>query len=140
MEYYIYNGELYHHGVKGMRWGVRRTKTQLGGSRLRKKQSAASEGVHDDYKRAHSGKKVKSMSDSELRSANNRLQMERQYKDLTRKTSKGTAMVSALIKTAGTIAAAETAYKTYERVGKKAIEAIGDWVMADLARGLAKGL
>lgn len=138
MEYYIYNGELYHHGVKGMRWGVRRTKAQLGGGRLRKK-SSASEGIHDDYKRAHSGKKVKSMSDSELRSVNNRLQMERQYKDLTRKTSKGKVIATALIKTAGTIAATETAYKTYERVGKKAIEAIGDWVMADLARGLAKG-
>lgn len=139
MEYYIYNGELYHHGVKGMRWGVRRTKTQLGGSRLHKKQRAASEGAHDDYKRAHSGKKVKSMSDSELRSVNNRLQMERQYKDLTRKTSKGKAITSAIIKTAGTIAATEAAYKTYERVGRNAIEAIGDWVMADLARGLAKG-
>ena len=25
-EYFIYNGELYHHGVKGMKWGVRRAK------------------------------------------------------------------------------------------------------------------
>lgn len=30
MNYVISNGELYHYGVKGMRWGVRRTPAQLG--------------------------------------------------------------------------------------------------------------
>lgn len=29
-KYIIHNGEIYHHGVKGMKWGVRRTKEQLG--------------------------------------------------------------------------------------------------------------
>lgn len=28
-EYVIVNGELYHHGVKGMRWGVRRSREKL---------------------------------------------------------------------------------------------------------------
>ena len=122
---------LVHYGVLGMKWGVRKDKTK-GGSRKRK-----STPVHDDYKKAHGGKSVKSMSDSELRSVNNRLQMERQYSALTRKTSKGKKVVNALIKTAGTIAAAEAAYKTYNRIGKQAVDAIGDWVMADLAKGLS---
>ena len=109
---------LAHYGVLGMKWGVRKDKTK-GGSRKRK-----STPVHDDYKKAHSGKSVKSMSDSELRSVNNRLQMEKQYHDLTRQTRKGKEVVNTLIKTAGTIAATEAAYKTYARIGKMAVAAL----------------
>ena len=130
-QYNYSDNYLAHYGVLGMKWGVRKNKTKGG---LRKRKSTP---VHDDYKKAHSGKSVKSMSDSELRSVNNRLQMERQYSELTRKTSKGKKVVNTLIKTAGTIAAAEAAYKTYNRIGKQAVDAIGDWVMADLAKGLS---
>ena len=130
-QYNYSDNYLAHYGVLGMKWGVRKDKTKGG---LRKRKSTP---VHDDYRKAHSGKSVKSMSDSELRSVNNRLQMERQYSELTRKTSKGKKVVNTLIKTAGTIAAAEAAYKTYNRIGKQAVDAIGDWVMADLAKGLS---
>lgn len=34
--------ELYHHGVKGMKWGVRRSKEQLGYKRIRKRQRESS--------------------------------------------------------------------------------------------------
>lgn len=37
--YILYHGELYHYGVKGMKWGVRRTPEQLGHKKALKKQS-----------------------------------------------------------------------------------------------------
>lgn len=47
------NDELQHHGVKGMKWGVRKER-----------------------------KSVKSMTDKELQKANNRMRLEREYKEL----------------------------------------------------------
>lgn len=112
------NRELYHWGVKGMKWGVRRN---------RNNPSEDSAKVQRIRK-----KSVTEMSNQELRDANNRLQLERQYKDLTKKKSKGQKIVSAFIKTAGTIVAVEAAAKTYKRVGDLAINKIGDWVVRDI--------
>lgn len=80
------NNELYHFGVKGMKWGVRRkSRSQSSGgakglSVLKKK---AEEPSHDDYTNRHTKKSIKSMSDQELRERINRLQMEDQYRKLT---------------------------------------------------------
>lgn len=135
------DNELYHYGIRGMRWGVRRFQNKDGSltSAGRKRQKSKGEEVHEDYKKAHSKKSVKSMSDAELKSVNNRLQMERQYATMTKKTSRGKKVVTALIATAGTITAAEAAYKTYKRVADVAIDKAGDMVMKDLAKGLSKG-
>lgn len=135
---YNYNDELYHYGVLGMRWGIRRSKS--GSSKLFGKKRKNEPEIHDDYKKAHDKKSVKSMSDAELKARNNRLQMERQYATMTKKTSKGKAIVKSVIAAAGTIAAAETAYKTYSRIGSKALDTIGNFVMKDLQKGLSKGL
>lgn len=56
------NNELYHYGVKGMRWGVRK-----------KRESSSARNARID-------KELSSMTDEELRIRNNRLNMERQYK------------------------------------------------------------
>ena len=72
--------ELAHYGILGMKWGVRRSEAQLARARGKK---SSSEEVNDDYKKAHSSKSVKSMSDKELRDRLNRLNMEQQYKKLT---------------------------------------------------------
>lgn len=119
------NNELRHAGVKGMKWGVRRyqnpdgTLTPAGRKRY----------GHEDYRRAHSRKSIKSMSDVELKARNNRLQMEVTYKDLKNKSNKGKQAVKAFIGTAGTITAVTAAYATYKKFGKTtvaALDKIGD--------------
>lgn len=128
------NNELYHYGVLGMKWGVRRSPSQLGHKIRIKRKKKPSEPVHEDYKKAHSKKKVSSMSDAELRNRNNRLQMERQYAQLTEKKSRGKKIVSGIIATAGTIAAAEGAYKTYKRVGAQILDKLGDYAVDNIIR------
>lgn len=77
--------ELYHYGIKGMRWGVRRTDVQLG--HIPKKSSGKSKNVIAKSKKISSKQQrkneMKNMSDAELRSRINRIQMEKQYMQLT---------------------------------------------------------
>lgn len=64
------SNELKHYGVLGMRWGIRRDKSSSGGSRR-----------SSDYF-GKSRKSIKNMSNNELRSRINRMQLEKQYKSL----------------------------------------------------------
>lgn len=132
------NNELYHFGIKGMKWGVRRYQNK-DGTLTNAGRKRRQENIHDDYKKVHDKKSIKSMSDAELRSRNNRLQMEKQYRDLTKRTIKGKKIIQAFIGTAGTIAAAEGAYRTYKRLADRAIDKVGDMLMKDLAKGMKKG-
>lgn len=127
------NDELYHFGIKGMKWGVRRYRNKDGTLT-----AAGKKRYSDDYAKAHTGKSIKEMSDNELRAVNNRLQMERQYAQLTKKSTsgRGKKIVNALVSTAGTIAALEGAYKTYKKYGDRLIESIGDMVVNELNKNL----
>ena len=70
--------ELAHHGILGMKWGVRRTEAQLG--RARKPTSQGSE----DYQtsRALQQRGAKNLSTKELKDLTTRMQLEQQYSNL----------------------------------------------------------
>lgn len=107
--------ELMHYGVKGMRWGIRRKRVH-----------------HEDYQKAHSRKSVREMSDKELRERNNRLQMEQQYAQLTKKRINGKKVVTAIIAGAATLKGLDSAYNTYSKYGNSALDKIGDWVLSGI--------
>ena len=78
--------ELYHHGVKGMKWGVRKNRNSAGRNsgvkrKTKRHQSANSKKVASrkkDYKNR------RTMSDKELQQKIERLKMEKTFKELTK--------------------------------------------------------
>lgn len=91
---------LEQHGIPGMKWGRRMAKRVA--PVLKKGRTQRSN------KKTSAKKKIKEMSDTELRNKINRLQMERQYSQLTaKKTSAGKKFVASVV----TNAAQQTASK-----------------------------
>ena len=121
------NNSLSHWGIKGMKWGRRRYQNPDGSLTAEGKKRY--DGPHEDYQRAHNKKKVSQMSDRELRERNNRLQMEKQYADLTKKKGNGKKIINTFVSTAGTITAVAGAYATYKTLADKGIDRIGDWIV-----------
>ncbi|MGN1394183.1 MAG: hypothetical protein ACI4V7_09185 [Succinivibrionaceae bacterium] len=80
------NNYLQHYGILGMRWGVRRSKQSSGSSNGFRKKKVKTDGWSDDAKTAYEikKKKVKQMSNAELRKLNERTLLEKQYKDLNK--------------------------------------------------------
>lgn len=78
-----------HAGVKGMRWGVRRKRDSSGSASKGKSSGETAAKVKgkssDDAKKVKAlrKKKLKELSDSEIAAVTKRLQLEKQYKDLT---------------------------------------------------------
>lgn len=73
----LYTDELYHHGIKGMHWGIRRYQNADGSYTDAGKRRRA----RDD--RDWAAKNSSQLSDDDLNKRINRLQKEKQLKDLT---------------------------------------------------------
>lgn len=116
---------LSHHGIKGMKWGVRRFQSKDGSLTPAGRKRYSQDDYHEDYKKVHDKKSVKYMSNQELRDRNNRLQMEQQYQNLTAKKSRAKALVQTYIATAGMITAAAGATAVYTQYAKKGGNLVG---------------
>lgn len=100
--------ELYHYGVLGMKWGVRRYQNKDGSLTAKGKKRYSSDASKSDKKEDAKPKKksVSEMSDEELTKAIKRLEIEKRYRDLTKESrqseiSKGRAFANRVIEKIG---------------------------------------
>ena len=101
------DNELYHHGVKGMKWGVRKTPVRSSSGNTRKRKYNT-QSLFKKKKTTHNAsvaksspaqtKSVKDMSDDELRRKIERVRLEQQYQQLNPKTvSRGRRIAKSVI-------------------------------------------
>lgn len=92
--------ELVHYGVKGMKWGVRRTLQQLG--HLAKGITRRTAAVRKKAPSKAAKPKAKTYTDDELRAMINRLELEKKYRELStpesqKRAKKGREFVSDIL-------------------------------------------
>ena len=74
---------LMHHGIKGMKWGVRRDRSYSGGGGRRSSSRKAKTSKFKTSSKSNQTRSVKKMSDAELKRRIERLELERKYANLS---------------------------------------------------------
>ena len=98
--------ELKHHGIKGMKWGVRRTEEELARARSHVNNTKSLSRSTTKLRRTAEMEDPSKMSDEELRQKVQRMNLEKQYKDLsTSQVNKGEAITMAALDVAGDVLA-----------------------------------
>ena len=128
------SNELYHYGILGMKWGVRRDRSRSGGSRRKRSMS-------DDAREASTikKKKVSQMSNAELKKLNERSRLEQEYSRLNPSSvRKGWKFVASAAGIMGTTLAVYNNSNQIVQLGKKAsnklVDVVGDQLLKELTR------
>lgn len=122
------DNELYHYGVLGMKWGVRRSRSKRSYiSKKKRKKAASTKNMSADAKEVARLKKksVSQMSNAELRKYNERMQLEQQYAKLNPSDIKrGIAIVGTVAGTLGTVASLYNNGNQLVTAGKKVFNGV----------------
>lgn len=128
------DNELYHYGVLGMKWGIRKERKRSGKKKKaklvlespfsqKKRQAEAKQKAPPSSQAARGVKKLSDMSDDELRALINRMQLERQYKDLLpKKQEKGKSWAKQFLAKNAEYILTQAVQKTADRAIKKALD------------------
>jgi len=113
-----------------MKWGRRKSRSKIGKPTLRTRKPKIDKRSEDSKNVAQiRKKKVNQMTNKELREANDRLELERRYVDLSSKRVTGQKVVQAFIATGMTLGTIEVAAKNYKKAADFVIDKLGKRVV-----------